>query len=110
MSRNVSVSTLLVVAVVGLGLMGFIGFRDGASGAVQVGGGASPSVSYPSQTDSYYYQQGGATASDWASIKMLAANNVELNCEIAKSLHASGHPVTQRAHEICAMYGEPIIQ
>ncbi len=75
-------SLLLVVAVIALGLMAFIGFNDGATGAVQVGGGVSPTVYNPTQTDSYYYQQGGATASDWSKTQMMVQDLLQLELEM----------------------------
>ncbi len=80
MSKNGSVNVLLAVAVLALGLMAFIGFSDNAIGAVQVG--SSPTVSYPTHPDSYYYQQGGATASDYSNLKMMTQDLLQLELEV----------------------------
>jgi len=108
MVKNASVSTLLVVAVVALGLMAFIGFQDGVTG-MQMGGGVSPGISYPRVEDSTAYTIHSGIASQSTQGQMVINDNMELSCETAKALHASGHPATQRAKEICAKYGEPII-
>ena len=102
MSKQGSVSVLLVVAVIALGLMAFIGFNDGATGAVQVGGGISPSVSMPSHPDSYYYQQGGATASDYSNVKMMTQDLLQL--ELA--MHCPGATAADVV-KLCVKYSVP---
>ena len=108
MSKNASVSTLLVVAVLALGLMAFVGVQDGATG-MQIGGSISPGYTPPRVEDSTAYTIHSGIASQGTQNQMVINDNMELSCETAKALHASGHPATQRAREICAKYGEPII-
>jgi hypothetical protein len=77
MSKSISVNALLVVAVVGLGLMGFVGFQDGATG-MQIG---SPSVSYPSVGDNVAYTIHAGTASQTTQMQMMVQDLLQLELE-----------------------------
>jgi len=77
MNKNASMSSLLVVALLALGTLAFIGLQDDATGAVQgIGGGQSIGIGHattynPIREDSAYYQQGGATAGDYAALRAM---------------------------------------
>lgn len=101
MSKNGSVSVLLVVAVLALGLMAFIGFNDGATGAVQVGS-SSPSVSYPSVGDNVAYTIHSGIASQGTQAQMMTQDLLQLELET----HCPG-AVKPAIVKLCAKYAVP---
>ncbi len=105
MNKKASMSSLLVVALLALGTLAFIGMRDDATGAVQgIGGGQSIGVGQgavynPIREDSMYYQQGGASASDYAALRAMTEDLLEF--ELATKCPGQTNPDAKR---ICNEY------
>ena len=108
---KVDVSTLLVVALVALGIMTFVSFSGNASedvtGAPMVGGGGGSQIPvnvYGSTPGTVIYEPGGSystsSGGNLGTVRMLAEDSLEFQCEMAKGKDASS-----RAKEICKKYG-----